>query len=48
VPHSPRERQRFVRHLMSLGFEGDAVTAALAALNSRDDEGEIIPTGDSC
>ncbi len=47
VPRSPRERQRFVRYLMSLGFEGDTVAAALAALNSLDDEGEIIPTGDS-
>jgi hypothetical protein len=32
---------------MSLGFDGDTVAAALAALNSLGDEGEIIPTGDS-
>jgi regulatory protein len=32
MPHSPRERQGLVRHLFSLGFEADAVTATLIAL----------------
>jgi regulatory protein len=47
LPRSPRERQRFVRYLMSLGFEADAVAAALAALYSLDEAREIMPTGDS-
>ena len=47
VPRSPRERQRFIRYLMSLGFEGNTVAATLAMLDALDDEGESIPTGDS-
>jgi regulatory protein len=46
LPHSPRERQRFTRYLMSLGFEADTVVAALSALCSLDDAREIMPTGD--
>ena len=48
LPRSPRERQRFIRYLMSLGFECDTVTATLAALYSPDDTREIMHTGDSC
>jgi regulatory protein len=47
LPRSPRERQRFTRYLMSLGFEADTVMAVLAALYSPDEAGESIPTGDS-
>jgi len=47
LPLSPRERQRFTRYLMSLGFEGDIVAATLAALYSPGDAREIMPTGDS-
>jgi regulatory protein len=47
LPRAPRERQRFARYLMSLGFEADAVAAALAALYSLDEAREIMPTGDS-
>jgi SOS response regulatory protein OraA/RecX len=47
LPRSPRERQRFTRYLMSLGFEADTVVAALGALYSLDEAGEIMPTGDS-
>ena len=48
LPRSPRERQRFTRYLMSLGFEADTVAAALATLYSLDDAREIMPTPDSC
>jgi regulatory protein len=47
LPHSARERQRFTRYLMSLGFEADTVVAILAALSSPDDGSEIIPPGDA-
>jgi regulatory protein len=47
LPCSPHERQRFARYLISLGFEADAVAAALAALYSLDEAREIMPTGDS-
>jgi regulatory protein len=47
LPRSPRERQRFARSLMSLGFEADVVADALAALYSLDEAREIMPTGDS-
>jgi regulatory protein len=32
LPRSPRERQRYARYLLSLGFEADTITAALAAI----------------
>ena len=48
LPRSPRERQRFARYLLSLGFEADTVVAALATLYSLDEAGEIMPTPDSC
>jgi regulatory protein len=47
LPRSPRERQQFTRYLMSLGFGTDTVVAALGALYSLDEAGEIMPTGDS-
>lgn len=48
LPLSPRERQRFTRYLMSLGFEGGTITATLGALHLWDDQGEIMPTEDPC
>jgi regulatory protein len=48
LPRSPRERQRYVRYLMSLGFDADIVAAALATVCSRDEVHEIISDGDSC
>jgi regulatory protein len=47
LPYSARERQRFARYLMSLGFEADIVVATLAALSALDDASEIIPPGDA-
>jgi regulatory protein len=47
LPRSPRERQRFARNLMSLGFEADTVATVLAALYSVDEVREIMPTDDS-
>jgi regulatory protein len=46
LPRSLRERQRFARYLMSLGFEADTVATVLATLLSLDDAREIMPTGD--
>jgi regulatory protein len=46
LPRSPRERQRFARYLMSMGFEPDTVATALATLFSLDEAREIMPTGD--
>jgi regulatory protein len=46
LPRSPRERQRFARYLMSLGFEPDAIASALVNLFSLDEAREIMPTGD--
>jgi regulatory protein len=46
LPHSPRERQRFARHLTGLGFEPDTVASALVTLFSLDEAREIMPTGD--
>ncbi len=48
LPRSPRERQQHVRYLLSLGFDADTVTGALAALCSLDDAHEITSNGDSC
>jgi regulatory protein len=48
LSRSPRERQRHARYLLSLGFEADTVAAALAALFSGDEAGEILSDGDSC
>jgi regulatory protein len=47
LPRSPRERQRYTRYLLSLGFEADTVAAALAALFSLDETREIIANEDS-
>jgi regulatory protein len=33
LPRSPRERQRYARYLLSLGFDTDTVVAALAAIS---------------
>jgi regulatory protein len=48
LPSSPRERHRYARHLLSLGFDADTVAAALAALCSLDEAHEIISDGDPC
>jgi regulatory protein len=32
LPRSPRDRQRYVRHLLSLGFDTETVASALAAI----------------
>lgn len=48
LSRSFRERQGYARYLLSLGFEADAVAAALAALYSPDEAGEIISNGDLC
>jgi regulatory protein len=42
-PLSLRERQRFSRYLMSLGFEADTVAITLAALSPLEGVGEITP-----
>ena len=47
LPHSPRERQRCARYLLSLGFEAETVAAALGALYSLDEAREIVSDGDS-
>jgi regulatory protein len=44
LPRSPRERQRFTRYLMSLGFDVDTIMAALGTLSTRDEPCEILPT----
>jgi|SoiMethySBSTD1v2_1073268.scaffolds.fasta_scaffold212431_2 regulatory protein len=48
LPRSPRERQRYVRHLFNLGFDMETVTTALAALGSVDEAEEIMSGGDTC
>jgi regulatory protein len=47
-PHQPRERQRYVRYLFSLGFDTQTVAAALASLGSVDEVQDIISSGDTC
>jgi regulatory protein len=48
LPRSLRERQRYARYLLSLGFDTDTVVAALAALCSLDEARDIMSNGDSC
>jgi regulatory protein len=46
LPRSPRERQRYVRHLFNLGFDTETVATALATLGSIDEAPEITSSGD--
>jgi regulatory protein len=48
LPRSVHERQREARYLLRLGFNADAVAAALAALFSLDDPYQINADGDPC
>jgi regulatory protein len=48
LPRSPRERQRDVRYLLSLGFEAETVAAALASLYSLEEAREVAPNDDPC
>jgi regulatory protein len=48
LPRSPRERQRYARYLLNLGFDADTVAAALAALCSLEEAHEIVSNGDPC
>jgi len=48
APRSPRERQRYVRHLFSLGFDMETVAAVLAALGSVDEAQDIMSSGEVC
>jgi len=48
LPRSPRERQRYIRHLISLGFDTEIVATALAALWSVDEAQDIMPSGEAC
>jgi len=48
LPRSPRERQRYIRHLISLGFDTEIVATALAALGSVDEAQDIISSGEAC
>ena len=43
LPASPRERQRFARYLLSLGFEAETAAAALGVLAAPDETGDIVP-----
>jgi regulatory protein len=47
LPRSPRERKRYARYLLSLGFEADTIATVLAALSSLDEAHEIMSNGDS-
>ena len=48
VPRSPRERQRHVRHLFSLGFDMETIITVLAALGAVDEAQDIMPSGEVC
>jgi regulatory protein len=48
LPRSPRDRQRYVRHLLSLGFDTETVATALASLGCPDDAQELTSSGDTC
>jgi regulatory protein len=48
LPRSPRERQRYARHLYSLGFDTETVAAALASLGCPDEAQDITSGGDDC
>ncbi|HEX9867156.1 MAG TPA: regulatory protein RecX [Candidatus Tectomicrobia bacterium] len=48
LPRSPRERQRYIRHLIRLGFDTEIVATALAALGSVDEAQDIISSGEAC
>jgi regulatory protein len=48
LPRSPRERQRYARYLLSLGFGSDTVVSALAAIGSLDEADGIISNEDPC
>jgi len=48
LPRSPRERQRYIRHLISLGFDTEIVATALAALWSVDEAQDIMSSGEAC
>jgi regulatory protein len=48
LPHSPRERQRYARYLLSLGFGADTVAAALAAIFPSMATLDIVSDDDPC
>ena len=48
LPSSLRERQRFARHLYSLGFDAETVATALASLGCLDEAEDLMSTGDVC
>ena len=48
LPRSPRERQRYVRYLFSLGFDTETVAAALASLGSDNEIQDLMSSGDAC
>ena len=48
VPRSPRERQRHVRHLFSLGFDMETIITVLAALGAVDEAQDIMPSEEVC
>jgi len=48
LPRSPRERQRYVRHLFNLGFDPDVVATALTALGSVEEPDESTSDENAC
>jgi regulatory protein len=48
LPRSPRERQRYARYLLSLGFDADTVAAALAAIFPSMTTLDIVSDPDPC
>jgi regulatory protein len=48
LPRSPRDRQRYVRHLLSLGFDTDTVITALAAIFPSMATLDILSDDDPC
>jgi regulatory protein len=48
LPSSPRGRQRYARHLYSLGFDTETVATALASLGCLDEAEDLMSSGDSC
>jgi regulatory protein len=45
---SPRERQRYVRYLFSLGFDADTIAAALAATSPSTATLDVVSDDDPC
>jgi regulatory protein len=48
LPRLPRDRQRYVRHLVSLGFDTETVASALAAIFPSTAMRDILSDDDPC